>query len=345
MDRLDLSAYRKVNESFGRRMVYHVGVDCGFFVEMNYMVNAMLYCLAHRIKFQLYSKDANFGTGTGWTEYFLPFCEEVNETFHQKYNFHRPPTWLQILKLCSSQKSVGPVAWKLKQSLKTIIGRIVAYKTYGEYVLFAQDVPSESAQRYCVPELGIDDDYLGAFARLARMVWHLQPEVLKKEERYKMNLSLPTIYSGVQIRGGDKVSETRLVDGKAIIQKLGLHDGECLFILTDDYRQFLKAKADFPKLKLLTLCREDETGYFHKQFCQEDFQSKREAISRLIISVDLLLSCSSFAGSITTGPSVFIMKLRHGDTQVQAIDCPWEELPTVLQLPLYVRAKISTSNL
>ena len=50
---LDVTTYRRVNEAFRRRMVYHVGVDCGLFVEINYMVNAMLYCLAHRIRFQL----------------------------------------------------------------------------------------------------------------------------------------------------------------------------------------------------------------------------------------------------------------------------------------------------
>lgn len=72
MEKLNLESYRKVNASFRKRMMYRVGVDCGFFVELNYMVNAMLYCLAHRIRFQLYSEDANFGTGTGWTEYFLP---------------------------------------------------------------------------------------------------------------------------------------------------------------------------------------------------------------------------------------------------------------------------------
>ena len=73
MKKLDVASYRRVNESLCRRMVYHVGVDCGFFVEMNYMINAMLYCLAHNIRFQIYSDDANFGTGVGWTEYFLPF--------------------------------------------------------------------------------------------------------------------------------------------------------------------------------------------------------------------------------------------------------------------------------
>lgn len=344
MKNLDLSAYRKVNESFGKRMVYRIGVDCGFFVELNYMVDAMLYCLAHRIKFQLYSRDANFGTGVGWTEYFLPFCEEVHEPFHQKYNFHRLPSWPRIMRLCRSQKSVGPVAWKVKKTLKTLIGRVVAYRTYREKVLFAQDVPLEPIRRCVVPELGLDDGYLSSFARLARMVWRLQPEIEQQEVTLRNNLALPSIYSGVQIRGGDKSTETRLLDGKAIIDKLDLKEGESLFILTDDYRLFLKAREDFPKPRLLTLCQEDETGYHHKQFSQEDSLNKKTAIKRLLISVDWLLGSHSFVGSITTGPSVFVMKVRHGDAHVQAIDCPKEELPSVLLLPLYVRAKISMSN-
>ena len=345
MENLDLTAYQRVNESFGRRMVYHVGVDCGFFVEMNYMVNAMLYCLAHHIKFQLYSADANFGTGVGWNEYFLPFCEEVHEAFHQKYNYHRLPSWPRIMKLCRRQKSLGPLAWKIKKTMKTFIGRWMAYKAYREKVLFAQDVPNESEQIYKIPELGIDGDYMSTFALLARMVWRLHPDMRQKVEACKTGLSLPSFYSGVQIRGGDKESETRFIDGKAIIRKLNLHDGECLFVLTDDYRLFLKAKEDFPQLRLLTLCQEDETGYHHKRFCQEETQSKKNAISRLIISIDLLLSCSSFVGSITTGPSVFIMKLRQSDSRVQAIDCSKDELPSVLQLPIDARAKISMRNL
>ena len=74
MRHLETSNYRKVNDSFHRRLVYHAGIDCGFFVELNYMVNAMLYCLSNGYRFQLYSEDANFGTGKGWTEYFVPFC-------------------------------------------------------------------------------------------------------------------------------------------------------------------------------------------------------------------------------------------------------------------------------
>ena len=342
---MDISCYRKANESFRRRLVCRIGIDSGFFVEMNYMVNAMLYCLAHRIQFQLYSDDANFGTGVGWREYFQPFCEEVHESFHQKYNFHRLPSWQHILKQCCSQKSIKPFVWKVKKSVMTLVGRLVALGVYKERVLFAQYVPRKTKQWYYIPELGIDADYTSAFAQVARMVWQLHPDIQRQKEIYQMKMSLPSVFSGVQIRGGDKITEAQLIDGKTIIQRLALHDGESLFVLTDDYRQFLKARADFPRLRLFTLCQEDEMGYYHQQFCQEESISKKNAIVRLIISVDLLLSSKAFVGSITTGPSVFIMKLRHHDSLVQAIDCSKSTLPSALQLPIYARSIISRRNL
>lgn len=115
---LNVFSYRKVNKSFHRRMVYHIGVDCGLFVEMNYMINAMLYCLSQRIR----------------------FCEEVHETFHKKYNFHRLPAWRRILKVCRQQKSLGPLVWKLKSFPKTMMGRLMAFWVYKAYVQFVQAV-------------------------------------------------------------------------------------------------------------------------------------------------------------------------------------------------------------
>ena len=60
---LDIPTYQKINNSFRKRLIYHSGIDCGFFVELNYMLNAMLYCLEKGYRFQLYSEDANYGTG------------------------------------------------------------------------------------------------------------------------------------------------------------------------------------------------------------------------------------------------------------------------------------------
>jgi hypothetical protein len=50
----------------------------------------MAYCLDNRISFSLYSKDANFKIENGWTDYFLPFCEEHNNKNHSRFNYRMP---------------------------------------------------------------------------------------------------------------------------------------------------------------------------------------------------------------------------------------------------------------
>ena len=345
MKQLDVMSYRRVNEAFRRRMVYHVGVDCGFFVEMNYMINAMLYCLARRIRFQLYSDDANYGTGVGWTEYFLPFCEEVHEPFHRLYNFHRPPSWRRILKLFRRQKTVGPIAWKFKAIWKTAMGHLRACLAYKEYVLLGQDVTDRPDDHYCIPELGIDADYTEAYGLLARMVFRFNPSIQRQAALVKSRLSIPAFYDGIHIRGGDKIIETTLIDGKRIMQVLNPKADTCVFVLTDDYRQYQDLQTNYPDIHFMTLCQPDERGYLHKAFTQKSPQSRQEAIIRLIISVDFLLNSRSFVGSITTGPSVFIMKQRTADSHVKAVDCPQDRLVSSLSQTIDVRAAISEQSL
>lgn len=341
MKRLDVSSYRKVNESFSKRMVYHVGVDCGLFVEINYMLDAMLYCLSHRIRFQMYSDDANFGTGVGWTEYFLPFCEEVHEDFHHKLNFHRPPSWPRIFKLCRHQKRIGPVAWKLKCMMKTAVGHLKAFLAYKECVLLGQDAPSIREQHYCIPELGIDGSYVEAYGTLARMVWNLHPEILRQESICRCGEGIPLVYDAIQIRGGDKDTEAELVSDSYVMRTLEPENGSCVFVLTDDYRLFQSLKTCYPQFRFVTLCQENETGYHHKEFCKWSPAEKKKSIVRLIISVDMLLHSRSFVGSITTGPSVFVMKQRADEPLVLAADCPKSEMVSALHYGVDVRAAIS----
>lgn len=345
MKQLDVTSYRKVNETFRRRMVCRIGVDCGLFVEINYMVDAMIYCLAHHVRFQLYSDDANFGTGVGWTEYFLPFCEEVHEPFHRWCNFHRPPSWYRILKGCRRQKSIGPIVWKLKCMMKTMAGRLVGILVYKEYILFDQDVALKTNKLFLIPKLGMNCNYIEMYGLLTRMIWRLQPDILQRQSQIKENIALPLLYDSIQIRSGDKMMETTLISGKHIIQALNPKAGSCVFILTDDYRQYQELQANYPNVRFLTLCQPEERGYLHKAFSQKSLKSRQAAITRLIISVDLLLGSRSFVGSITTGPSVFVMKLRADDPHVQAVDCPKENMISSLSKTIDVRAAISKKNM
>jgi hypothetical protein len=58
-----------------------------------------------------------------------------------------------------------------------------------------------------------------------------------------------------------------------------------------------------------------------------------------------MLHAHKFSGSITTGPSVFVMKQRLSDANVQAVDCAKEMFSSVLTLTIDRRAAISAKYL
>lgn len=160
--------YRLLNNSFKKTMIYHIGIDAGFFTEYTYMLHAMLYCLQHKIQFKLYSDDANFGWGKGWEDCFAPFCEQVHEPFHHTYNTHRLPSW-QALMQDKKLSKAKLLKWKLKVTCKNIIGKALAFFTYGKPVLLNFQVTFNPNQHFHIPELGIDGDYLHTFQKLTEI--------------------------------------------------------------------------------------------------------------------------------------------------------------------------------
>lgn len=237
------------------------------------------------------------------------------------------------------------VFWKLKFLLKSLIGHWLAFRAYGEYVRLSQDVAHEPDKHYHIPALGINGSYYEAYAMLARMIWQPQPEVQQQMADAKRRLSLPPVYSGVQIRGGDKAQEARLITGRQIIEALHPQAGDCIFALADNYRQLEIVRSEFPQVRIISLCQPDETGYYHQAFTRLSPQEKKESIIRLLTSIDILLHSRAFVGSITSGPSVFLMKVRADEPFVTAIDCPHDMLTRCLVLNIDDRATISANRL
>src|ERR1035437_1139999 len=81
-----LEQYNKINNSYKKKLVFHLGAEGGFYSEFNNMVAAILFCLKYEYKFILYSKDANFAAKNGWNDYFLPFCSQTTFFIHKKFN-------------------------------------------------------------------------------------------------------------------------------------------------------------------------------------------------------------------------------------------------------------------
>ena len=224
---------------------------------------------------------------------------------------------------------------------KSLMGHWLAYKAYGEYVRLSQDVAYNSYKHYHIPSVGINCTYIEAYAMLARMIWQPQPEVKQQIAEAKLSLSLPQVYSGIQIRGGDKAQEARLITGKRLIEALLPQDGDCIFALADNYTQLEIVRSEFPHLHIVSLCQPQEKGYFHQEFNRMTPLEKKQSIIRLLVSMDILLHSSAFIGTITSGPSVFIMKVRADESSVTAIDCPHYMFPDCLSLSIDERASIS----
>ena len=202
--------YHLLNSSFKKTMIYHIGIDAGFFTEYTYMLHAMLYCLQHKIQFKLYSDDANFGWEKGWEDCFAPFCEQVHEPFHHTYNTHRLPSWQALMKDKKLPKT-KLLKWKLKVTCKNIIGKALAFFTYGKPVRLNFQVTFNPNQHFHIPELGIDGDYLHTFQKLTEITWKLNDTTAQECLQFAASLQLPPQYAGCQIRGGDKITETNLL--------------------------------------------------------------------------------------------------------------------------------------
>ena len=78
--------YIELNNSFERKLTFHLGAEAGFFSEINNMILAIIFCLENEIKFTLYSKRGNFSYSKGWNDFFFPFCDQTKFYLHSRYN-------------------------------------------------------------------------------------------------------------------------------------------------------------------------------------------------------------------------------------------------------------------
>lgn len=331
--------YKKLNGSFRKTLIFHLGVDSGFFAEYTYMVNAMLYCLQHKIQFKLYSADANFGYEKGWSDYFMPFCEEVTENFHRKYNIHTAPEWRRVISTSRQQKSIRFIKWKLKSIVINLIASASAFRIYKRRTRLNHNVNFNPNQHFCIPELGIDGDYMHAFNKLAAITFRFNKETTVECNTLIESLQLPSYYIGCQIRGGDKITETELLPPDYYVQVMrDKIENQTTFVLTDDYTIFQYLQELSPNTRWLTLCSPEEKGYINSDFTQNTRLQKKAQILRLMASMQILLKSGYFVGSITTGPSLFLLKMLYPNAL--PIDCAPENFKNAITLPIAERSKI-----
>lgn len=307
-----LEKYIELNNSFKRSLVFHLGIDAGFFSEYNTMVYMILYCLEHKIQFKLYSADANFSIREGWQDYFEPFCIEIHDRFHSRYNRHPAYTsYSKAFKVMLVKHDTSLIRWCLKSDMLTVLSKWKKKINKGEpFDFYTHELLRKieiKNKYYSVPELGINGDYIHAYNIVFDITWRFNNYTLNGVNNLIEALKLPDKYIACQIRGGDKFIEYDLLSTDLYINKIKeISSLKDVFVLTDDYSIIIELKKKAPEYNWYTLCQKEEQGYYNSAFAQISPDIKSIRMIRFFASMKIMENASLFVGTITATPSLVI---------------------------------------
>jgi hypothetical protein len=267
------------------------------------MIFAMLYCLQNKIRFVLYSKDANFGYKNGWTDYFEPFCDPAISRIHSYLNVREFGEKTKIKNLKTALlKAKGILLKFCDRILKPFVPFYYTQDLWGNFFN-----PEMLNIKYNIPELSINGDFIHACNRLVELTWNYNDETKKKIRDVSETLHLPDAYISCQIRGGDKYKEYTLLPVEVYINEISMYTTyRDVFVLTDDYRIIETLKQNYTQWNWHTLCKPSERGYFHSAFRKADKRIKKENMLKLIASIEISNKSNVFIGTRTTNPCVFM---------------------------------------
>lgn len=285
--------YRRINESFEKRMIFHVGFGGGLYSELNSMMEFMLFCYQNHIRFELYADDANFSKpgGNGWEELFEPFCPISHDPLNQKANY-RPTDYLSQIRPHRLWTRGHYYPRKLKRNTGA------DYLTQDIWCMCISDAFKKSRIKWEL--FGMDGVCETEFAKLSSVAICPKPEIRQKMDALIAGLHLPKHYISMQVRGGDKYLEyDKLVEADAFIEKvetLGLSHMP-LFIFTDDYRNVTYLREKRPEWKLITLTGEDERGYYNNEFNKQDWEFRKANLIKLLAIIEVCVKADLHIGS------------------------------------------------
>ena len=312
-----IEEYNKLNNSFKKTLVFHVGWKAGFFSEYNNMIFAMIFCMINKIKFVLYSNDATFKYQTGWNDYFLPFCESTNNPIHKYLNMRSTP--LKITEI----KNIKIFNWYIKINVFNFLAKLS--KPFVSFDYYTQDLwckirSLDINSNYCIPELGINGNLLDACNVMVKLTWNYNTQTQNAINTLISSVQLPKKYVGLHIRRGDKSIETKLLDRQNYMDKVKpLSDIRDLFILTDDYQIIEEINIEYKEYVIYTLCNKDERGYFHERSLKQEKEMIKRAHEKLFASIDLLTNAQYFIGTFTSNPGIFL-GMRMPQNRITSID-------------------------
>lgn len=310
-----LRTYRDLNNGFSKKLVFHFGVDSGFFSEYNNMLLAMLYCLKHRIKFVLYAEHTQFGLDNGWNDFFQPFPSVNTHRINKDYNLR--PYIVEQSKEAKLQKLI-----KYK-------GIVTAYKTLYGIDYLTQDLwahhrdPAFAHEVFDVPALGLHRaTLLEATELFIRHFWRYNERSAAVVAAFAASVPLPAQYVSLHVRAGDKTTEIQAFDFSEYMGRAAQFSAnQQAFVLTDDYTVVEQLRLQYPAWAFHTLCEPTERGYFQGSFVRQDKAHKYRHHLRLFAELDLAAASTKFIGTYSSNVGMF-MGMRTGEAHCAGVDFP-----------------------
>lgn len=294
--------YNKLNNSFKKKLVFHLGAEAGFYSEFNNMVYAILYCLKHQYQFVLYTKDANFKFEKGWQDFFEPFCTESTNQIHTIINTRVVPPKLPNTKL-----------FRLKHKTYKILNKdtVLTYQLWPNFFC-----PAFENETFDIPELGIHGRLKEAAQVIVNMIYRPNYMLQNHITKTRKSLKLPEKYAAINVRRGDKNTEFDFVETNTFIEAIKKQTTlKDIFIFTDDFSviEELKKNQEIANFKLFYLVDEDERGYVHSNFIHLSFKEKKERLLKMFTSVEIMNNAEISFGSYTNNPGFFLgMRMPEG---------------------------------
>jgi hypothetical protein len=308
-----IQQYNTLNNSFKKRLIFRLGVDSGFFSEYNNMILAMLYCLKHNIRFELYSDHARFALRDGWNDFFLPFEAVNTQRINKDYSL-RP--------YIIEQSTEAPLQKIIKYRYIT-----AAYKWFFGVDYMTQDLwdfhrdPAFAQETFTIPELGFQQTpLLIATQQVINAFWRYNAQSAPIVASFTESIQLPSEYICLHVRAGDKFTETKTYDfGEYMVPAMQFSSNQTAFVMTDDYTVVEQLRSQYTGWQFHTLCTPSERGYFHTEFVKQDKQAKFEHHLRLFAELDIAAGCTKFIGTYSSNIGMF-MGMRIGPDRCHCLD-------------------------
>ena len=299
---IEIKKYNEVNNSFTKRVVFHVGDGGGFYSEVDAMMQCMLWCYARKIKFVLYSDDANFSGGHGWNVFFESFCEEDHNILNH-YGNHRFNIRLR----------------DYKHYLQFKISSFILKKIY-KIDYLTQDIFSIAIDRKVSQVEVVDCDIFDVhgvnfeeFAKLIKYVMRYNEKTLSEINKRIDSINIPNDYCSIQLRGGDKTLECDVLNNVSVMVERMISlkpDIKNLFVFTDDYSYIELIKNKYSQINVYTLTGENEKGYVNSDFQKSDWEYKYNNMIKLFSMVELCVNSSFHFGNECTCVNQYIKYSR-----------------------------------